>query len=197
MKNIWRGLMAVCLSGLILAVSPAVKSCPQGARDHLTPQETDLIRDAQELDRRTAVFIKAADRRLAALTGPAAPTPKQTPAETEKWGEIPKGTRAELLFDLARIIDEASNNIDDVSSRDPKNPLVLKALRKLAEASARFVAQLSSMKDQAQSEEEREALAQAIENAQAVIEAANKNPVPATLDKTDKKVKNRPSKQSN
>jgi len=37
------------------------------SRDHLTDQETELVRFYQELDKRIEVFIKAIDRRFAIL----------------------------------------------------------------------------------------------------------------------------------
>ena len=105
-------------------------------RDHLTPQEVDLIKEAQILDKRIDVFIKAADRRLLVLKGGATPgnpaNAKQLKKDSEKWGELPTGSRAELVSDIARILDEAITNIDDVSSRDERNPLIAKSLRKLA-----------------------------------------------------------------
>lgn len=148
------------------------------ARDHLTEKEVDLVRDAQVLDKRIAVFIRAAERRFLVLSGGAtnAAASKQLQKESEKWGELPTGTRAELLGDIANILDEAITNIEDVNERDDKNPLVPKALRLLAAASAHFIEQLTPMREQAKEGEERESLEQAIENAQAIIEAANKLP---------------------
>lgn len=146
------------------------------ARDHLTEQEVELVREAQALDKRTAVFIRAVERRLLVMTDPAAAGSKQVQKEMEKWGELPKGTRAELLADIAGILDEAITNIDNVSERDEKNPLLHKSLRLLAAASARFIEQLTPMRDQATDDDVRQPLEQAIENARLIIEAANKLP---------------------
>jgi hypothetical protein len=145
-------------------------------RDHLTPQEADQVREAQILDKRIEVFIKAAERRLLAITDPNAANSKQVQKDVEKWGELPKGTRAELFTDLAKILDEAITNIDDVAARDANNHLLPKALRKLSDASTRFISQLTPMRDGAKDETEREALESAMENAQAIITAANKLP---------------------
>ncbi len=101
------------------------------SRDHLTLQEVDLIKDAQILDKRIEVFVKAADRRLLVLKGVDATSAKQLKKDSERWGELPIGSRAELVGDIAHILDEAITNIDDVSSRDEKNPLIRKALRRL------------------------------------------------------------------
>lgn len=148
-------------------------------RDHLTPTEAERVREIHVLDKRIEVFIKAAERRLLVLTDPNAASSKQAQKDLEKWGELPKGTRAELLTDLAKILDEAITNIEDVNDRDANNRLLPKALRKLADASNRFLAQLTPMRERAPEEGgEREALEQAVENMQAIIEATNKLPPP-------------------
>jgi hypothetical protein len=173
-----RALKACLLLSFILLVSPQQTHARSllPARDHLTEQEMDLVREAQALDKRTAVFIRAIERRLLAITDPTAASSKQVQKETEKWGELPKGTRAELLSDIAKILDEAITNIDDVSERDDKNPLLPKSLRLLSAAATRFITQLAPMREQATEEGERESLAQALESAQSIIEAANKLP---------------------
>lgn len=163
------GLM--CLLFLILLPTSQTHARPK--RDHLTTQEADLVREAQELDKRTAVFVKAAERRLLALTNLAAANGK----DAEKWGEL-KGTRADFLYDLSKILDEAITNVDDVSARDERNPLVPKSIRKLAECSSRVLAQLAPMREQAGEGAERGSLEQAIENAEAILEAAGKLPPP-------------------
>ena len=144
-------------------------------RDHLTPEEVELVRGAQMLDVRTAVFIKAIERRLMALTDPSAASSRQVQKDMKKWGELPRGTRKELLTDMAKILGEASTNIDDVAARDPKNTLLPKALQALASASTRFLSQLKPFRAQLEGAE-REALEQAIENAQLIVEAADRLP---------------------
>jgi hypothetical protein len=156
-------------------------------RDHLTPQEVDLIKDAQAIDSRINVFIYAAERRMSVLmgtpvgappssTGSSKQSKKESAKELELWGEIPKGTHAELLGDIAKILDEAITNIDDVSMHDPKSPLLAKALRRLAASSTHLIDQLKPMRDQAKSEAEIGSLEEALENAQSIIEAAKKLP---------------------
>jgi hypothetical protein len=175
-----RAVKACLLLSLLILISPqqthARTPLLLPARDHLTEQEMDLVREAQALDKRTAVFIRAIERRLLVITDPTAAASKQVQKETEKWGELPKGTRAELLSDIAKILDEAITNIDDVSERDDKNPLLPKSLRLLSAAATRFTTQLTPMRDQATEEGERESLEQALESAQSIIEAANKLP---------------------
>jgi hypothetical protein len=148
------------------------------AREHLTAQEIDLIKDAQVLDKRIDVFIKAAERRLLALNGTDATSAKQLKKDSESWGELPSGTRAELIGDIARIFDEAITNIDDVSARDENNPLIAKALRKLAVAASRIVEQLKPAEAKAKSDAELNSFDQLTENAESILQAANKLPPP-------------------
>jgi len=158
-------------------------------RDHLTPKEVDLVKDAQELDKRMDVFIKAADRRLLVIAGGTtdAATAKQLKKDSDAWGELPTGSRAELISDIARILDEAITNIDDVSARDEKNPLIAKALRKLAAEATRIVTQIKPFSSQAQGEAEVASFEQLMENADSIVAAANKLPPP--VDKKKEKAK--------
>jgi hypothetical protein len=158
-------------------------------REHLTPQEIDLVKDAQVLDKRIDVFIKAADRRMLALGSTDTTGAKQLKKDSESWGELPSGSRAELIGDIARIFDEAITNIDDVSSRDENNPLIPKALRKLAAAATRIVEQLKPAEAQAKSEAELNSFDQLAENAESILQAANRLPPPA-----EKKAKNKTEK---
>lgn len=172
------GILAAFISSIFFAGAAAVWAI-NSQRDHLTPQEVELVREAQELDKRTAVFTKAAERRMLSLTDPQAVHSKQVQKDLEKWGELPKGTPAELLSDLSKILDEAITNIDDSSARAPESKLLAKALRKLGEASTGFLAQLVPMRSSTRDAREREALEQAIENVQEIVVAASKLPPPA------------------
>jgi hypothetical protein len=170
---------------------PAPAHSPQ-AREHLTAQEVELVKDAQVLDKRIDVFVKAADRRMLAINRAQvteATNAKQLKKDAESWGDLPSGTRAELIGDIARIFEEAITNIDDVSARDEKNPLLPKALRKLAAAASRIVNQLKPLQAQAQSDEEIGSFDQLIENAESILQAANKLPPPV-----EKKAKNKTEK---
>jgi hypothetical protein len=169
---------------LVLTISSPGGARGLQAREHLTPEEIDLVRDAQILDKRIDVFIKAADRRMLAMNGTGGMSAKQFKKDAEIWGELPTGTRAELIGDIAGIFDEAITNIDDVSSRDEKNPLIPKALRKLAEAAARIVGQLKPTEASARNEAEVSSFDQLTENAEAILQAANKLPPP--VEKTGK-----------
>ena len=158
------------------------------AREHLTEHEIELVKDAQILDKRVDVFIKAADRRMLVLSGmnPDAATAKQLKKDSDAWGELPNGSRAELIADIAGIFDEAITNIDDVSSRDEKNPLIPKSLRKLAAAASRIVEQLKPVEAQAKGDAELSSFDQLAENADAIIQAASKLGPPPPVEKKGK-----------
>lgn len=172
------------VSGLLLLVASSALA-PNGLtqRDHLTSEEIDRVKEAQILDKRIEVYIKAAERRLLALTDPGAASSKSVQKEAEKWGELRKGTRLELLSDIARILEEAITNIEDVASRDPDSQLLPKALRKLSDASTRFSSPLSTLRDNAQSESERAAINDILEKAAEITTAAQKLPPPEKKEK--------------
>jgi len=174
----------VLLTLIAMAVS-CVPAIGFQAREHLTPEEIDLVKDAQVLDKRIDVFIKAADRRLMVLTGTGdTSSSKQAKKDAETWGQMPTGTRAELIGDIAGIFDEAITNIDDVSSRDETNPLIAKSLRKLSAAATRIVEQLKPAEAQAKNDLELNSFDQLAENASAIIDAANRLPPPPTNQKS-------------
>lgn len=177
---------------LLVCISGSITKAAQ--RDHLTPQEVDLVKEAQILDKRIEVFIKAADRRLLVLSGVTAPNTKQLKKDAELWGDLPTGSRAELVGDIARILDEAITNIDDVSSRDERNPLIPKSLRRLAQAVNSILGQVASMRDQAKTEAEIASFELLNEDAQQILEAANK--LPPEVDKKAKP-KNEKAKEKN
>ncbi len=156
------------------------------SRDHLTQQEVDLVKEAQILDKRIDVFIKAAERRMMVINNSAAANAKQLKKDSERWGELPTGSRAELVSDIARIFDEAITNIDDVSSRDERNPLIAKSLRKLAQAVNSIMTQLKPLSTEAKSDAEIASFELLNEDAQSILEAATRLP-PEVVDKKAKK----------
>jgi hypothetical protein len=174
---------AVLIAGFLILAAPAAAQ----TRDHLTDQETELVRFYQELDKRIDVFIKAIDRRFAIINGVAPPKLKKSDKEEPEWGEAPKGTRAELLNDIAGLLDEAITNIDDVSRRDEKNPLLSRSLRKLATAANGYLNQLAAIKNQIKEPEEVAALERVADNAKQIIEVGAKLPPPAPEEKKKKK----------
>jgi hypothetical protein len=163
----------IALSLVLFLIVP-IQSAAFQKRDHLTPQEVDLVKFNQVLDKRIEVFIKAAERRVIVINGTAAANAKQLKKDAEKWGELPAGSRFELVGDIARIFDEAITNIDDVNLRDEKNPLIPKALRKLATSVSSIMEQLKPLRTEAKTESEIASLELLNEDARSILEAANK-----------------------
>jgi len=176
-------LVLLALAGLVTSgVSVSAQR-----RDHLTDQETDLVRFHQELDKRIDVFIKAIDRRFAIINGTAQASTKKSVPDEPEWGDVPKGTRAELLNDIAAILDEAITNIDDVSLRDEKNPLIPRSLRKLTAAANGYLSQLTTLKNQVKNPDEMAAIERVFDNANQIIEVGNRLPAPPPDENKKKK----------
>lgn len=190
MKKIFYYLLASL--GLLVAI--ATPSLAQ-SRDHLTPKEVELVQDTQLLDKRIEVFIRAIERRLMVMNRAEGANIKQLKKEAEIWGDLPKGTRADLLGDISGILDEAITNIDDASTHDEKNPLVAKAVRRLAAEATQLRDQLSPLKEQAKSEEELASLEHLLENGQTIIDATGKLP-PPTVEPKGKKKADKPKEKN-
>ena len=179
------GLPRLIARGALVAMSVLLAiSATAQQRDHLTDAETDLVRFHQELDKRTEVFIKAADRRFAIINGTAQPAAKKLVKDEPEWGDPPKGTRAELLGDIAGILDEAITNIDNVSSRDARNPLLSRSLRKLSTAANGYLNQLNSMKTKVTDPDEVAALERVGDEVKEIMDAGGHLPTGAPEDDT-------------
>jgi len=173
-------LIQLTLRIVILAISVLfVAGVSAQTRDHLTDAETDLIRYWQEIDKRTEVFIKAADRRFAIINGTKPPAIKKVDKEEPDWGDVPTGTRAQLLGDIAGILDEAINNIDNAATHNPRNPLVTKALRKLNNAANGYTEQLNSLKTKTTDSDEIAAIERVYDEAKEIIAAGGHLPAGA------------------
>ena len=170
---------------LTFVISLLLANSALAQRDYLTPQEVDLVKEAQILDKRIDVFIRAAERRLIVINGSAAGNAKQLKKESERWGELPTGSRAELVSDIARIIDAAIDNIDDVSMHDERSPLIGKSLRKLSTSVNSIMTQLKPLSTEAKSEAEIASFEQLNEGLQSITEATAK--LPPEVEKKAKK----------
>lgn len=175
-------LFAILLIALFM---PAEASAQR--RDYLTEAEVELVSDAQEIDRRVDVLVKAIDRRFIALTGDTSQLEKLE-KDNETWGELPKGKRYQLLADISRILQKAVDDIDNLAMRGEeamKSELFPKAVHKLADASQRFLPQLRTQMDQVVEDKERGSLLTAIDLCNQIIEASTK--VPKEIKKEKKK----------
>jgi hypothetical protein len=170
------GRAASLLLALCACLSVAATAAAQ-RREHLTPEEIELVRDNQELDARTKVFIAAAERRLLAVTNPAE-SAKNAAKEKEKWGEV-QGTPTQLFYDISKILEEAVVNVDDVAEHNPESPLLRKSLYMLSEATARMLPALTRLREGVQSEAEADQLDRALETAREITDAAKEKGVTA------------------
>lgn len=184
----------------IVASITFFSSVASAQRDYFTAEEIELIRDAQEIDHRIDVLVHAIDRRFAALKLEVAP-PKR-PRKDEAWGELPTGTRLELLYDIKRILQKAIDDIDSLSERpnsavvyvDPADPkekkskgfaeLFPKAVRDLAAAAKRYGPVLKAELDKKNDKGETGSILDSLEMCDEIIAAVAK--LPAEVKKTKK-----------
>jgi hypothetical protein len=147
--------------------------------DYLNEEEDDQVRKAQKPDDRAKVFMKIADRRLAAITGVKVdPTDKkaQKKAEEEEreWGPLPKLSRADLLGHYARAIEELIAKLEDAHERNPKSSDLPRALVVIKDATERQLQILRALSPETKDEAEARALATAIEQAEMANQGASK-----------------------
>ena len=169
---------------LILLLSAGVFA----QRDYLTPEEVEIIRDAQEIDTRIAVLTQAIDRRFAVLSlNVSAPKIKKEGA----WGEMPQGSRSELFHDIKRLLQKAVDDIDNLSERpdsavipDPDKRkddtsfavLFPRAVRNLADAAKRYVPVLKSQLETSGSNSEKGSILDSLELCSQIIDSVAKLP---------------------
>ena len=182
-----------CLCLLAASVPRPAGAAQFRKREYLTSHEIESVRFAQELDKRTSLFVRVIERRMKLLAGgvePAAPAKSGKPAaesEGERPSDVLTRTRPELLSDIAHALGEAIENIDDVAARSPESSLVGKSAKRLAEASQKFLPQLLPLRATIGDGPERESLEQAIEKLQEIIEAVKKVKDEPAEDKSKKK----------
>lgn len=183
----YRSFVLIALAALFVVPGSVLAQ-----RDYFTPQEVELIREAQEIDKRIDVLVKAIERRLdASVKGDSRSTDK----DIEKWGDISKSTRPELLLDVKRIVQKAIDDIDSLAERpesalieDPKEKekksyavLFPRAVKNLARAAERFRPILKGLLDANLSKVEEGSVVETIDSCDQIIEAAKK--LPAELEK--------------
>lgn len=150
----------------------------QNPGDYMTEEEDDQVRKAQAPDDRIKVFMRIADRRLAALNPSPAPTDakaqKKAEEEKKEWGELPKLDHADLLRHYARAIEECIAKLEDAYEHNPKSKALAKALDILREGTDRQLQTLRALKPASEDERESDALRRAIEQAEVANEGAHK-----------------------
>ena len=169
-------------------------------RDYFTPEEVELIRDAQQIDQRINVLTHAIDRRFAVLNVDVhAPSFKDQ--KGVEWGPAPTGSRLDLLIDVERILQKAIDDIDNLSERpdsmvteevrDTKNrdkkpksfaELFPVAVRSLAAAAQRYCPALKIELDKSTVPEEKGAILQSLEMCDEIMAAVKKLSASAPAD---------------
>jgi hypothetical protein len=153
----------------------AQRSSSQIPGDYLTEEEDQHVREAQKAEDRIKVFMKIADRRLAALKGePEAPADakaqKKLEEEMRDWGVLPKMGRADLLRQYSRAIEECMAKLEDAYERNPKSSSIPKALSTLRDTTEKHLQSLRALTAEMKTDRETAALRDAIDQA----ETANK-----------------------
>jgi len=162
-------VVLLLLSTLCTGASSRVFRRAQGNGDYLNEQEVDRIREAQEIELRTQVFIFIANRRLKIITGE---LKQQTKKEEELWGPLPKGTTTELLDGYRRAIAELMEKIDDTYQRNPKVEGFKKALKRIADGTDLQLKTLAALKGTLKEDDALRTLAGAIEVAKTANDGA-------------------------
>lgn len=153
-------------------------------RDHLTNEEIELIRNYQEIDKRMEVYLKAIDRRFIVLTNTQTANDKQIQKDSDKWGELPKGSRTEIYSDISKILDETISKIDDVAAHDIENKLLPNAVHTLADGCQTRLPQLNIFLESAESPAQRGTMLNSIGFCKQIIEASSKIAKPEKKKKT-------------
>lgn len=161
-------------------------------RDYFTPEEIETIRDAQQIDERIVVLVKAMDRRFEVMGVNVSP-PKDAKKKGGDWGPMPTGTQSELIRDIRRIMQKAIDDIDNLSERpnsavieesskkkgETMSKLFPKAVRELAAAAARYRPALAAEIDRSASPDDIAQMSAIIEMCDEVIAALTKLPPPS------------------
>lgn len=157
-------------------------------RDYMTDAESELVRDAQDIDLRIEVLIKMIDRRFNVLkaNGGVASIPAK---ESEKWGPAPIGTRMEILDDIRKLLNKAVDDIDNVALNPvkydaDKNRSVKQkkkdemrfpsSVRNLAEAARRYQPALKNLLDTTTDGKEKGLILASLESCNEIISATTK-----------------------
>lgn len=168
-----------------LAFAAAISAEAQ-RRDYMTDAESELVREAQEIDLRIDILTKMIDRRFAVLNN----EPLKVEKNSEKWGEPPAGTRLDLLSDINKLLQKAVDDIDDVAAHNRMDSkLFPKAMNNLSAAAQKYLPKLKSVYDQNPEAKEKGLLIGASELCDSIIEAAAK--VPKEIPKEEKKKKSK------
>ena len=179
----------ITLFSLILFL-PALTDAQR--RDYLTAEEIELVRDAQPIDLRVAILTKAIDRRFLVINNDNSQA-KQVEKDLEKWGELPKGSRSLLVWDIERILQKSIDDIDDTAAHSKiDEKLFPKAMFVLTDFCQQYIPKFRTLYDSAADEKEKGLIIGSIDNCNQIIEASAKvtRPTPKESKKKSKKDSN-------
>lgn len=163
-------------------------------RDYFTPEEVEVIRNEQEIDQRIDALVYVIDRRFAVLKIEVSAPKRVKQKMDEVWGELPTGTRLELLYDIKRVLQKAIDDIDSLSERpssaviyaDPTDTkekkskgfetLFPKAVRNLAAAANRYRPVLKAELDKENNKGEMGSILDTLDMCDQIIAAVAKLP---------------------
>ena len=158
-----------------------VVDLPAQRKDHLTKEEIELVRDFQDVDQRMEIFAKAIDRRFLVIQGTSSLSEKEQKAlekDKKKWGELPKGSKSKMISDIAGILNESIDKIDDVYDREPKNKFIPYAVHHIGDYCSKLVPRLRSLADTVDTREDRGSLLKSYDHCSKILEAQKKVPKP-------------------
>lgn len=173
----------------VICLAAAAASASAQRRDYLTEQEVEIVRDTQDIDTRIEVLTKMIDRRFNVL-GINVNGWKDASKTSDIWGELPKGTRAELLNDIKKILQKAVDDIDNLAANPSAAPIREKndrrakkdperfpnAVRELASAAGRYRNPLKMEMDRSKDDTEKGSIIDSIELCDQIIAAVGKLP---------------------
>lgn len=164
-------LVPVTLIAWAVLYASFTEAAAQHSGEYLTEKEIEWVREFQEIDARTSVFLYVADRRLKVITGA-----KESAKELETWGPPPTGAKQEMLEAYRRAMNELMDKIEDAYDRNPKAPALKKAVDLLHSATERQLKQLEALRATLTEHDELTALDAAIDSAHIAHEAEIKGP---------------------
>lgn len=185
----FRFLLLVAIATFLLGCLLSTDAAAQ-RRDYMTDAESDVVRDAQDIDLRIDVLVKMIDRRFSVLNinvgGAAIPT-----KEAEKWGPAPTGTRMEILDDIRKLLDKAVDDVDNVAMHPVKYEVdknrsekqkqkdemrFPSSVRNLAAAARRYQPALKSLIDSSKDEKDKGLIMASLESCDEIISSTTKLP---------------------
>ena len=164
-------------------------------RDYMTDAEIEIVREAQDIDSRVDMITRMIDRRFLVLNVNVNGW-KDAGKTSDLWGDMPKGSRADLFNDVKRLLQKAVDDIDNLAANPDAAPIrdkgdkrakkdperFPKAVRTLAAAAGRYRGPLKSELDRSTSEIEKGSIIDSIDLCDQIIEAVGK--LPAEVKKT-------------